>query len=46
MRETLNDHRHVTLSELLKGKEWIKERIGDFNIDCVLDEETQVNMMT
>jgi hypothetical protein len=46
MRETLNDHRHVTLSEIVKGKECIEARIGDFDIDCVLDEETHVNVMT
>jgi hypothetical protein len=46
MKETLNDHRHVTLSEFLKGKECLEARIGDFDIDCVLDEETQVNIMT
>jgi hypothetical protein len=45
MKETLNDHRHVRLSEILKEKECIEERIGDFDIDCVLDEETQVNIM-
>jgi hypothetical protein len=42
----LNDHRHVRLSEIFKGKECIEARIGDFDIDCVLDEETQVNIMT
>jgi hypothetical protein len=46
MKETLNDHRNVNLSETFKGKECIETRIGDFNIDCVLDEETQVNIMT
>jgi hypothetical protein len=46
MKDTLDDHRHVRLSEILKDKECIEERIGDFNIDCVLDEETQVNIMT
>jgi hypothetical protein len=45
MRETLNDHRHVRLSEIFKGKECIEARIGDFDIDCVLDGETQVNIM-
>jgi hypothetical protein len=45
MKETMNDHRHVSLSEIFKEKECIKERIGDFNIDCVLDEETQMNIM-
>jgi hypothetical protein len=45
IRETLNDHRHVNLSEIFTEKECLEERIGDFNIDCVLDEETQVNIM-
>jgi hypothetical protein len=45
MKETLNDHRHVRLSEIFKEKEFIEERIGDFDIDCVLDEETPVNIM-
>ena len=45
MKETLNDHRHVRLSEIFKEKECIKARIGDFDIDYVLDEETQVNIM-
>jgi hypothetical protein len=46
MKETLNDHRDINLSEVLKEKEYIETRIGDFDIDCVLDEETQVNIMT
>jgi hypothetical protein len=46
MKETLNDHRNINVSEIFKEKEYIEARIGDFNIDCVLDEETQVNMMT
>jgi hypothetical protein len=46
MTETLNDHRDINLSEILKEKECIETRIGDFDIDCVLDEETQVNIMT
>ena len=40
IRETLNDHRHVKLSEIFKEKECLEARIGDFDIDCVLDEET------
>jgi hypothetical protein len=40
MKETLNDHQNIILSEIFKEKEYIEERIGDFNIDCVLDEET------
>jgi hypothetical protein len=46
MKEALNDHKNINLSEVLKEKEYIKSRIGDFDIDCVLDEETQVNIMT
>jgi hypothetical protein len=46
MKETLNEHRHVRLSEIFKEKECIEVRIGDFDIDCVLDEETQMNIMT
>jgi hypothetical protein len=46
MQRTLNDHRHIILSEIFKEKECIEVRIGDFDIDCVLDEETQVNIMT
>jgi hypothetical protein len=40
MKETLNDHRNINLSEIFKEKEWIETRIGDFDIDYVLDEET------
>jgi hypothetical protein len=46
MKETLNDHRNTNLSEIFKEKEYTEARIGDFDIDCVLDEETHVNMMT
>jgi hypothetical protein len=46
MKETLNDHKDINLSEILKEKERIETRIGDFDIDYVLDEETQVNIMT
>jgi hypothetical protein len=46
MKETLNGHKDVSLSEIFKNKEQIEVRIGDFDIDCVLDEETQVNIMT
>jgi hypothetical protein len=45
MKETLDDHQYVRLSEIFKEKECIEARIGDFNIDSVLDEETQVNIM-
>jgi hypothetical protein len=46
MKETMNDHRDISLSEILKDKECIETRIGDFDIECVLDAETQVNIMT
>ena len=46
MKETQNDHRDTNLLEILKEKEKIEVRMGDLNIDCVLDEETQVNIMT
>ena len=46
MKETLNDQRDIKLLEVLKEKEYIETRIGDFNIDYVLDEETHVNIMT
>jgi hypothetical protein len=46
MKETMNDHKDINLSEVLKEKECIEKRIGDFDIDYVLDEETQVNIMT
>jgi hypothetical protein len=42
----MNDHRDDSLSEILKEKQQIETRIGDFDIDCVLDEDTQVNIMT
>jgi hypothetical protein len=46
MKETLNDHRNISLSEVFKEKKCIEARIGDFDIECVLDEETQANIMT
>jgi hypothetical protein len=46
MKETLNNHRDINLSEILKEKECIETRIGDFDIDYVLDKETQMNIMT
>jgi hypothetical protein len=39
MKDTLNDHRHVSLSEVFKEKEFLEEIIGDFDIDYVLDQE-------
>jgi hypothetical protein len=46
LKETMNDHKDVNLPEILKVKQSINERIGDFDIDRVLDEEIQVNIMT
>ena len=46
MKETLNYHRDISLSYILKEKECIETRIGDFDIDRVLDDETQENIMT
>jgi hypothetical protein len=46
LKETMNDHKDVSLPDILKVKQRISERIGDFDIESVLDEETQVNIMT
>jgi hypothetical protein len=46
IEETSNDHRHVSLSEIFKEKKCLEARIGDFDIDYVIDEKTQVNIMT
>jgi hypothetical protein len=46
MKDILDDHRHVRLLDIFKDKECLEARIGDFEIDCVLDKETQVNIMT
>jgi hypothetical protein len=45
MKKTLKEHKYVQLPEIFKEKEQVEERIGDFDIDCILDEETQVNIM-
>jgi hypothetical protein len=45
LKETMNDYKDVILPEILKVKQRINTRIGDFDIDCVLDKETQVNIM-
>ena len=45
MKETLNDHRDISVPEILKENKCIAKRIGDFDIDCVLDAKTQVNIM-
>jgi hypothetical protein len=46
IKETLDDHKDVSLLEIFKEKEKIKVRIGDFNIECALDEGTPMNIMT
>jgi hypothetical protein len=46
LKEVMNDHKDVNLPEILKEKQCIGTRIGDFDIDYVLDEETQMNIMT
>jgi hypothetical protein len=40
LKETLNDHKDISLPEILKENPCIETKIGDFNINCVLDEET------
>jgi hypothetical protein len=45
MKETLNDHRDIDLSEIFKEKECIETRIGYLDIDYVMDEGTRVNIM-
>jgi hypothetical protein len=45
LKEAMDDHKDVSLSEIVKEKQHIDIRIRDFDIDCVLDEETQVNIM-
>jgi hypothetical protein len=45
MKETLNEHKDVRIRDLQR-KGASEARIGDFDIDCVLDEETQANIMT
>jgi predicted phage tail protein len=46
LKETMDVHKDVSLPEILKEKHLINARIEDFDIDCVLDEETQMNIMT
>ena len=38
MKETLKEHKDVWLPDIFKEKEQVEERIGDFDIDCILDE--------
>jgi hypothetical protein len=42
----MNDHKYASLPEIMNVKQRISARIGDFDIDCVLDEETKVNIIT
>ena len=45
LKEAMDNHKDVILSEILKEKQCIVTRIEDFDIDYVLDEETHVNIM-
>ena len=45
IKETLDDHKDVSLSEIFKENEKIEVRVGDFDIDCGLDEGTPMNIM-
>jgi hypothetical protein len=46
IKETLTEHKDASLSDFFKEKAKIKVRIGDFDIDCAMDEETHMNIMT
>jgi hypothetical protein len=46
MKEILKEHKDVRLLEIFKEKEKVEERLGDFDIDCILDEETQVKIVS
>jgi hypothetical protein len=41
----MEDHRDISLPEILKEKQCIVKRIEDFDIDYVLDEEKHVNII-
>ena len=45
LKEVMDDHRDISLPEILREKQCIVTRIEDFDIDYVLDEETHVNIM-
>jgi hypothetical protein len=45
LKEVMDYHRDISLPEILKEKQCIVTRIEDFDIDCVLDEETHMNIM-
>jgi hypothetical protein len=40
LKEMRDAHKDVSLPEILKVKQRINARIGDFDIDCVSDEKT------
>jgi hypothetical protein len=46
LEKMMDVHKDVSLPESLNEKQHISARIKDFDIDCVLDEETKVNVMT
>jgi hypothetical protein len=45
LKEEMDDHRDISLPEILKEKQRIVTRVEDFDIDYVLDEETHVNII-
>ena len=45
LKEVMDDQIYIGLLEILKEKQCIVTRIEYFDIDCVLDEETHVNIM-
>jgi len=45
LKEEVDDHTDISLPEIPKEKQCIFTRIEDFNLDCLLDEETHVNVM-
>jgi hypothetical protein len=45
LKEVMDDHIDINLPEILKEKQHIVTRIEDFDIDCVLDEETHGSIM-
>ena len=45
MKETLDEHKDASLSEIFKEEDKIAVRIGDFDIDYSLDVGTQMNIM-
>jgi uncharacterized transporter YbjL len=45
LKAEMDDHKEISLPEILKEKHRIVTRIKDYDIDYVLDEETNVNIM-